>query len=247
MRTNHRTPGAWIESGKFAVELLCSTLGRADLDDVEVLDVGCGTKVVKTLLDQDIPIGRYAGVDAYPPVVEWLQAHVTDPRFEFHHLDAHNERYNPGGTELASFERLPVGAARFDLICLFSVFTHLAPHDFVAMLRLLRVHAKSDAVLVFSLFLEDPDHPSPYARAAIEGLDDDDPAIRERTREAIARQLGRNRGDFTDEIPDRPLEVARYRKGYALELVEGTGWEVAELHPPQRFIQHHMVCRPVAV
>ena len=50
---------------------------------------------------------------------------------------------------------------------------------------------------------------------------------------------------FVDAIPDRPLEIARYEPDYALELVRDTGWEVLELHPPERFIQHHMICRPV--
>ena len=52
---------------------------------------------------------------------------MSDPRFEFHHFDARNELYNPTGTPLADFEELPVGSARFDLISLFSVFTHLTP------------------------------------------------------------------------------------------------------------------------
>jgi SAM-dependent methyltransferase len=136
---------------------------------VELLDVGCGTKVVKTLLDNSMPIGRYVGIDASSEVIEWLQANVSDPRFEFHHLDAHNAMYNPEGIDLASFELLPVGPRRFDLICLFSVFTHLAPHDYVAMLRLLRRHAKPDARLLFSLFLRDPNTPRRTPRPSLRG------------------------------------------------------------------------------
>ena len=48
--------------------------------------------------------------------------------------------YNPGGKQLAGFDLLPAGPRQFDLISLFSVFTHLAPPDFVSMLRLLRRH-----------------------------------------------------------------------------------------------------------
>ena len=52
-------------------------------------------------------------------------------------------------------------------------------------------------------------------------------------------------GGFIDEMPDEPLMQARYDKDYALELVQGTGWEVVSLDPPQEHIQHAMVCRPV--
>jgi SAM-dependent methyltransferase len=236
----------WLESGKFGVALLSRTMGQSDLAGVELLDVGCGTKVAKTLLDNSIPIGRYVGIDARSEVIEWLRAEVSDPRFEFHHLNAHNAMYNPGGVDLAGFELLPVGTRRFELICLFSVFTHLAPNDYVAMLRLLRRHAKPGARLLFSAFLRDPDSAGPYIAA---GLASDDPETRKRVEAAIARALdsraARNDSRWIDEVPSRPLEIARYDRDYALELLDRTGWEVLELHPPERFIQHYMICRPV--
>lgn len=91
---------------------------------------------VKALLDDSWPIGRYVGVDVSSDVIQWLQSNVADPRFEFHHLGARNDLYNPVGPPLAEIERLPVGDREFDLISLFSVFTHLDPSDFLAMLRL---------------------------------------------------------------------------------------------------------------
>jgi SAM-dependent methyltransferase len=245
-RGAHSTREEWLESGLFAVGLLCRTLGREDLSGVELLDVGCGTKIVKTLCDHSMPVRRYVGIDASSEVIEWLRANVSDPRFEFHHLDAQNAMYNPEGADLGSFERLPVGHRRFDLICLFSVFTHLAPHDYVAMLRLLRRHAKPDARLLFSLFLRDPQYVAAYLR---EGLASHDPAIRQRTKAALERAMAHRAPQegsrFVDEVPDHPLEVARYEPDYALELVDGTGWEVLELHGPERHIQHYMICSPI--
>jgi SAM-dependent methyltransferase len=210
----HESREEWLESGLFLVDLLCRTIGRDDLSEVDLLDVGCGTKIVKTLLDSSEPIEHYTGIDAAPEVINWLQANVSDPRFEFHLLDAHNELYNPEGEPLDSFELLPVGPRRFDLICLFSVFTHLAPDDFVAMLRLLRRHVRQDGMLLFSLFLKQP------LSAADHGP------------------------GFIDEIPQRPLLRARYTREYALELLDGTGWEVETIHPPhpKGYIQHYMIC-----
>ena len=33
---------------------------------IELLDVGCGTKLVKILLDDSLPIGHYTGIDVAP-------------------------------------------------------------------------------------------------------------------------------------------------------------------------------------
>ena len=68
----HQTREEWVESGRFAVELLCRTLERGDLSEVDLLDVGCGTKLVKTLLDNSMSIGRYVGVDTQAKIVDWL-------------------------------------------------------------------------------------------------------------------------------------------------------------------------------
>jgi SAM-dependent methyltransferase len=248
-RGAHDTREEWVESGLFSVDLLCRTLGREDLSGVDLLDVGCGTKIVKTLLDNSMPIGHYVGIDVSSEVIDWLQAKVSDSRFEFHCLHAHNAMYNPEGTDLASFKLLPVGERYFDMICLFSVFTHLAPHDYVAMLRLLRRHAKPDARLLFSLFLREPAGEEQFADSVEARLASADPEARRRTEAAIGRVLERRAAQddsrFIDEVPDHPLQIASYEPEYALELVEGTGWKVLELHPREQFIQHYMICAPI--
>ena len=244
-RSHRRAREDWIDSGVFAVDLLCRALGRADLAGIEVLDVGCGTKVVKALLDNEEPIARYVGVDVSAEVIEWLDAHVSDPRYEFHHLNAINDLYNPVGTPLDRFDELPVDGARFDMICLFSVFTHLAPHDYVAMLHLLRKHVKPEGQLLFSLYLNDPDNPSVYAQALQAKLASDDPAVVEAANAAVAEVMAAKDRGFLDALPETPLLMARYDKDFALELVDGTGWEIVSVNPPEHHIQHYMVCRPI--
>jgi SAM-dependent methyltransferase len=248
-RGNHRDRQIWLDSGVFAVELLSRTIGRPDLAGVDVLDVGCGTKIVKTLLDNDWPVGHYTGIDASASIIEFLRANVTDPRFEFHHIDARNELYNPTGTLLADFEHLPVGPHRFDLIGLFSVFTHLDATDFVAMLRLLRRHVKPDGRLLFSVFLSEPQKLTPYQvglQAALEaGLESDDPEVVAQATAAVLSAVESKARGYYDEVPDRPLLRIRYEKDFAIGLVEQSGWEIMSLNPPEHpHIQHYLICRP---
>jgi cyclopropane fatty-acyl-phospholipid synthase-like methyltransferase len=87
-------------------------------------------------------------------IIEFLRESVDDPRFAYHHVNAHNELYNPEGDPLSEETELAEG--KFDVICLYSVFTHLAPHNYRSMLKLLRRYVKPDGRLVFTLFIDEP-------------------------------------------------------------------------------------------
>jgi len=137
-----------VNSGLGLIRLMCRELGVTDLGGKKMLDMGCGTKLVQAFLTYGLPLGGYVGVDVYREQVEFLNAKVQDPRFDFFHLDTHNEMYNPGGEPLSANTQLPVEEHSFDLIALFSVFTHLAPHDYVAMLEMLRRYIKPDGRLI---------------------------------------------------------------------------------------------------
>jgi SAM-dependent methyltransferase len=154
-RSAHRSDEAWIESARQLLDLVCRQCGIDDLSASRVLDMGCGTKIAKALLDDRRPIARYVGIDVEPRVIEFLQANVHDERFAFHHIDVQNDLYNPDGLPLAERTELPLGDETFDIIWLFSVFTHLAPDDYVAMLRLLRRYVRDDGWLVFSLYVNE--------------------------------------------------------------------------------------------
>jgi SAM-dependent methyltransferase len=154
-QTGHAHEETWLDSARRLVELVCRECGFDDLSDKDILDVGCGTKIAKVLLDDPIPVGRYVGIDVDRRIVDFLCANVHDPRFEFHHIDSRNEYYNRDGLPLADRTELPIGSSTFDVIWLFSVFTHLPPSDYVAMLRLLRPYVRPDGWLVFSLFINE--------------------------------------------------------------------------------------------
>ena len=225
----------YVESGHRLIQLLCRHLGRDSLADLAVLDMGCGTKLVQAMLDRDLPVGRYVGLDVNAEMIDYLKANVDDERFTFHRLETHNEMYNPDGEPLTPESRLPVEEHSFDLICLFSVFTHLAPHDYAAMLHVLRRYIKPDGMLLYSLFVNEP---SDGGHGFIDKML---PSIEASLTE---EDLQREPPDFIDWVPSKPLLIAAYSRRHALELVDGTGWQVESLNEPEEHIQHYIIARP---
>jgi len=228
---------ASVDSGHQLIQLICRQLGRDSLAGLEVLDMGCGTKLVQAILQHDLPVGRYVGFDVYGKMIDFLNDSVNDPRFSFHRLNTHNEMYNPRGEPLTATSRLPVPERSFDLICLFSVFTHLAPHDYVAMLKVLRRYVKPDGKVFFSLFVNEV---TPGGHGFIDSMA---PIIAPHlTTENMAWQPP----DFVDWVPGRPLLRALYSRDHALRLVESAGWVVDSLNDPEECVQHYMICSPAA-
>jgi SAM-dependent methyltransferase len=226
-----------IDEGVWLIEHMCSHLGVADLGQCDVLDFGCGVKFTQAFINRRLPIRRYVGVDVDREVIEFLETSVDDERFEFHRLDAHNALYNPDGEVLSEHMRMPIDG-QFDVICLFSVFTHLAPHDYVAMLRLLRRFVKPAGQLFFTLFVNE------RTESGL-GLIDSFSAMLERPESGVDFSTSPSEPeDFSDLNPQDPLRWAVYSRKHALELVDGTGWNVEGLFPPDAHLQHHMVCRP---
>jgi SAM-dependent methyltransferase len=220
----------FVRVGVWQIEHMCQHLGIAHLGDTEVLDVGCGVRLTQAFINHSLPIRRYVGVDVNRDMIEFLRQNVADPRFEYHHIDVRNDMYNRRGKPLGEMTELPFGPRRFDLICLFSVFTHLAPDDYVNMLRLLRKHVKPDGRLFFSLYI---DELTKDGHGLLDGL---------------ARKLGPSVAGkvetFQDRRPKHPLKWALYSERYARELIRGTGWTALTLSQPHRHIQHHFLCAP---
>jgi SAM-dependent methyltransferase len=220
-----------ILSARLMIPELARLCGHDDLGELSVLDVGCGVKFSQVLVNDGLPIGRYVGVDVYRPMIEFLRENVTDERFEFHHVDFRNERYNPEGIAMTADSRLPVPETAFDVICLFSVFTHLDPSDYVAILKLLRRYVKPTGRAVYSIFLD-------RLSSTGHGLMD-----------AWARKMGEQAvgktETYRDFTHDDPLKQALYSEEYARELVEDTGWRVDRIIEPTEYVQHQFVVVPV--
>jgi SAM-dependent methyltransferase len=142
------------ETGVILLTNVAEVLGVRDLSQVDLLDVGCGVRFTQTIVNRDIPIRSYTGVDVEPKVVKWLQKNVDDKRFRYALWDVKNDMYNKRGVPFTRDSRLPVDG-QYDVISLFSVFTHMNPSDSDAMLHILRPHVRPKGHLLFSAFVDD--------------------------------------------------------------------------------------------
>jgi SAM-dependent methyltransferase len=143
-------------TGQVLIDLAVRSAGLQSLEDVGVLDVGCGVRFTATIINRRIPIKSYTGLEVDRSIVDFLRDNVErhDPRFRFVCWDVANAMYNPAGADLSTQAHLPV-AGEFDLVWLFSVFTHLCPADSLALLRLIRKKIRPAGKLFFSAFIDD--------------------------------------------------------------------------------------------
>ncbi len=110
-----------------------AVLKRTDLPSTgSVLDIGCGSgRMARQFVDHLKPRGRYVGMEIQKRFVDWCNENIApvNPAFEFYHQDIYNGGYSPEGKVKASEYRFPFEDGSFDVIILYSVFTHLLPED----------------------------------------------------------------------------------------------------------------------
>lgn len=120
----------FLESARAEADRLIQHLGLAA--GSRVMDFGCGYgRLPIGILDRIGEIRRYQGIDVMKPAIDWCNRyiHQQHPNFHFLHTDVSNRRYNPAGEEITSGFHLPFEAQRFDLIYLYSVFSHMEAPD----------------------------------------------------------------------------------------------------------------------
>ena len=143
--------GAPADTGKQLLEYMAARLGVGSLEGLDILDYGCGSRFTDAIINRNIPIGSYHGVDVHKEMINYLRDNVRDSRFTFAHTDSVNQLYNPGGEgsgEL-SLDR------NFDVICMFSVITHQNPKEAASTFRLLRKWIRPTGHLFFSTAIDD--------------------------------------------------------------------------------------------
>jgi SAM-dependent methyltransferase len=120
----------YVRSGEGIVAVLVTYAGLEASSNM--LDIGSGIGRLAIPATRLItPPGSYDGLEIVQRGVHWCSAKITPayPHFRFTHANIFNAEYNPGGTVKAAEYVLPYGDASFDVVCLFSVFTHMLTAD----------------------------------------------------------------------------------------------------------------------
>jgi SAM-dependent methyltransferase len=123
-----------------------------------VLDVGCGPgRLPIGILDRIGEVKKYRGVDVDELSVRWSQRHITGkhPNFQFIYLDVKNTRYNNDGADIRADFRFPFDDEEFDIIHLYSVFSHMLTEDVRAYLRDFQRILKPSGGIFLTAFVED--------------------------------------------------------------------------------------------
>lgn len=178
--------------------------GRFGLSrESSLLDVGSGPGRLAIGITQRVgEIEKYRGVDVSEESVRWGKQHITPehPSFQFVHIDVENRRYNPEGSGKDSGFGFPFADEEFDLITLYSVFTHMLTDGVRAYLKDFRRILKPEGRIYLTAFLED-----------------DVPDVEENPQGYLGREW---KGD---------LHCVRYNREFFEKLLDENGFRMDEL------------------
>jgi SAM-dependent methyltransferase len=146
----------YLQSARKEADRLVADLGLTE--ESSLLDVGSGPgRLAIGILDRVGEIRRYCGVDVNEDSARWGWKYITGkhPKFQFLHIDVENTRYNPEGAASDSDFSFPFGDGEFDIITLYSVFTHMLTDGVRAYLKEFDRVLRSDGRIFLTAFLED--------------------------------------------------------------------------------------------
>lgn len=144
-----------VETGRDLLQLVD---GYHPLKQARMLDWGCGCKFAQAIVEYGVEVGGYTGVDIDLAMIAYLaETNRARDKLRFIGREIGNAMYNPDGPLMADVlaRETEVAPASFDVITLFSVFTHLAPADTETLLKFLRTRIAPGGTLVFTAFVDE--------------------------------------------------------------------------------------------
>jgi SAM-dependent methyltransferase len=187
-----------------------------------VLDVGCGigrTAIHLTgVLSEE---GAYEGFDLMPGAIEWCSREITPryPNFRFTHVDLFNGSYNPSGTIQPAEFTFPYEDEQFDLVCLYSVFTHLLPPDLERYVAEVRRVLKPGGRVLATFFLLNEES----TRELSAGVEADAESAHR-----AKYLLESDDGEWATAVPDEPEAMVAYEVPYVNGLFRRNDLEIGQ-------------------
>lgn len=166
--------------------------------ETRVLDIGCGQGRLPIGILRVIGEIDYLGIDVDERSINWCKKYIeqTHPTFKFQHLNLYNERYNKSGIRIDDRFKFDLESSSFDIIYLFSVFSHMTEEDMKIYLKEFSRVLTTNGRIFFSTFIEDdvPDitiNPDTYQLKC-----------------------------------SGPLHIVRYRKEYLFSILNDLGYSI---------------------
>jgi SAM-dependent methyltransferase len=187
-----------------------------------VLDVGCGTgRVAPPLIDHLGPRGSYEGFDRDPGRIAWCNERIAPlhPSFAFQVVDAFNSPRQEGSIP-AGEVTFPYPEADFDLVFLFSVFTHMLPDGVERYLSEIARVVKPGGRTVITWFLLNDE--------SLRALEEQRATRRNSANNAQESSLPHDLGVCRVANRAAPEAVVAYREEFVREAYERSGLEIEE-------------------
>lgn len=146
----------YLESATREVDRLVERLGLSP--ESRILDVGSGPgRLAIGIIQRLGEVREYCGVDVGEDFIRWGQRHISPehPNFRFVHVDVENRRYNPDGRGRDSSFAFPFENGRFDIIVLYSVFTHMLTDGVRSYLKEFQRILSPGGKILLTAFVED--------------------------------------------------------------------------------------------
>ena len=124
-----------------------------------ILDIGCGSGRLPIGIISTIKTVRsYEGLDVNKVLIDWCKRNIKkyNSCFNFTYIDIYNERYNPtGNVKLNDNFKFPFSDENFDIIYLYSVFTHMLAEDIIAYLKDFKRILRPTGKIFLTAYLEE--------------------------------------------------------------------------------------------
>jgi SAM-dependent methyltransferase len=124
--------------------------------DSFMLDIGSGIgRKTIPLLSFLSPAAMYVGMDINTTGIDWCLRNITSKngRFMFFPVNIYNKFYSPNGSIIPNKLVLPFADNSFDVVALWSVFTHMYPDDIAHYLSEIARVLKPGGQLLCSYYL----------------------------------------------------------------------------------------------
>jgi len=146
----------FLSSGRREAERLIEKCGVTS--EGRILDVGCGVgRLPIGVLSYMEKLPQYWGIDVDSNSISWCMRYIArdQSRFHFERINVHNRRYNPSGESFDNSFHFPYADCAFNVIYLYSVFSHMMPGDIKAYLTEFRRLLEPAGRIFFTAFVEE--------------------------------------------------------------------------------------------